>query len=56
VIFNAWPYFREYLQNTLQRMELPRSPRRFCGFSRKQSLATRLPEEIADATAKAFSI
>jgi hypothetical protein len=23
VIFNAWPYFREYLQNTLQRMGLP---------------------------------
>jgi hypothetical protein len=44
-IFNAWPYFREYLQNNLQRMGLPALTAPFLRLQPKPKLRKREKNE-----------
>lgn len=46
-IFNVWPYFREYLQSNLQRMDLPPLTAPFLRLEPKPTTRKRRPNQVA---------
>jgi hypothetical protein len=51
-VFNCWPFFREYVQNTATRMSLPPPPVPFLRIVRKQDVASQAIEAPTSSTAK----